>query len=275
MKKLKEFLVENNLKKTTVKNWLKKDKCYKLDNSKIVLPKDCEERLLINIDKTRGSFSLKQEYLDGSVDEYFAYFLGIMWSDGYISKDKNYSISLSVVESDYNYINNVLSTIGNWKTIPIVPSIKNPKWQKQIRSYMYNKNSHNLLSSLGFYDKSFNDFNHIINYLPNKFIPHFIRGVVDGDGCFYYNVKNNKKYNKFTISNNSNYDWSNFCNILDQIGIVKYHLVCKVNSISKNSTLTINRKDDIIKLGSFIYKNYDGIGYTRKYNKFLFIKNNL
>lgn len=276
MKDLKTFLIENGLSKTKVKNWLKKEKCYHLFERKIHFNSECEKRILDNyLPKMKNSVRVDDSILMGGIDAEFSYMLGFIWSDGFVSKDNNYVVSLSITEEDYINIKHVINKHILWKNRVVLPR-KDTKWKTQIRSYVYNKKIHGFFKSLNYQKKSFNDFDLVLKFIPQDLIKYFIRGVIDGDGCFYFKY-DIKKYQKFVITNASGYDWSSFCSILNDIGITNYHLICSnKNNNSKCSSLTINSIKEIIKLGNYIYGDeYDGIGLERKFQKFNTIKQQL
>ena len=272
MKPLNQFLTENKLTKTRVKNWLKKEKCYNIIKHKIYFTQDCEDKIVSTFfSKMKNNDRMDFDVLN-NMDREFAYLLGFIWSDGFVSKDNNYVVSLSIEENDYKDIETVINKHILWEKRKILDK-KRPNGKPQIRSYVYNKKIHNFFVKLNYQYKSFNDFNKVKDFIQKNLLKYFIRGLIDGDGCFYVNYKT-KKYQKFIITNNSNYDWTSFCDILKEINITKYHLLCNNKNGSKNSNITINSIYDIIKLGDFIYENkYDGVGLKRKYLKYCEIKN--
>ena len=94
--------------------------------------------------------------------------------------------------------------------------------------------------------------------------------MFDGDGCFYYNEKNNSK--QFVLTSTYEQDWGYFESLCNRLEI-KYKINRIINKKSSYSIVRITNKSGINKLGSYIYNNFecDKIGLTRKYDKFISI----
>lgn len=94
----------------------------------------------------------------------------------------------------------------------------------------------------------------------------WLRGFIDGDGCWYFNKKNNTR--QFTISGKKDQNWSFITDFLDNINIQykvfqRYHSTSNSNS----SCLRICNKQHIKKLYDFIYQDRLDIGLKRKQTK--------
>lgn len=197
-----------------------------------------------------------------------AYILGLLWADGNIQTGKVNSISLASTFPDGEYF------------IPLF--LKTGKW----RSYRY-KSKHGYkdickISTNNFYLAKFlseNDYNNklkspetILSKLSDHLINYWFLGFLDGDGSIFY-----KKGSRYSITFSGAYDqnWVFLINLCQQLNI-KYYIskfISKKNH--KSSVFGIANLSDVIKLGNFLYSNYqqDGIGLSRKYNKFLEILN--
>jgi hypothetical protein len=115
----------------------------------------------------------------------------------------------------------------------------------------------------------------IVNKIPKKLQLYFFRGLIDGDGCFYENKKN--KCYQFSLTSGHEQDWSFITTILNNRNI-KYQVnkrivITRENKENKSSSIRINSKKEIKKLGEYIYKNFneDSCGLERKHNKFISI----
>lgn len=138
-----------------------------------------------------------------------AYWLGFIWSDGYLShrirvgRSEEYSLKLSVADFDYKHLekfNNDIS--GNY----------------QIRYYKYGKSSfkpQGMEARLFITNTYFGsvlketygiipfreDCSKLINAIPSHLMRHFIRGLIDADGVFCHYIIEERNYivNKYYI----------------------------------------------------------------------------
>ncbi len=68
-------------------------------------------------------------------------------------------------------------------------------------------------------------------------------------------------------------DWIEFTKLLEKIGINKYSVKKRIqNEKSKSSIVCLSDKENISKLGNYIYSGIINIGLKRKYQKFSIIK---
>jgi hypothetical protein len=99
---------------------------------------------------------------------------------------------------------------------------------------------------------------------------HFWHGYFDGDGCLYIN-----KSVTLQFWSAIDQDWSSFCEYLVESNynfrIWKYERKKADGKTHKSSCLGIK---NTLKIQEFLSKFYDGglIGLTRKYSKFLLLK---
>ena len=194
-------------------------------------------------------------------DEYSDYFLGLLVTDGGMTKEKdssrNYGINLSLSEVD-SYM---IELFRNWAS----PNSKITKtYQKINGSYMYsvtitNKEAEEWLRrKANFYRKS---------YEAKLYIPlnwNILRGIFDGDGGF---LQHNKNSLEFMICSAS-------YTFIQQI----YYFLVKNNinpkfRIRKKSNksvyyIYVYKQDDVIKIGKLMYNNAH-IYLNRKYEKWL------
>jgi len=113
-----------------------------------------------------------------------AYVLGLMMTDGCISKVKNGSYRISLCLNDKELLEKVTQAMGSEHNV--VPS----KYQKGLYIFIIGrkKMAHDLIN-LGVKPRKSLDLK--FPYVPKEYLRDFIRGVFDGDGCVYY-LKGNK-----------------------------------------------------------------------------------
>lgn len=196
-----------------------------------------------------------------------AYILGILWSDGHLCK-KGFKISLEIINEDLKEIKNIFYATGKWLFYKRLR-----KGRKKEIGQMITTNRHIfefLTNNFNYDKKSYSSANKIINFIKENLAKYWWRGYFDGDGCFYFNKKNKCKQMCITSSYLQNWD---FAEILLKKLQIKYTIVRKKSATGNSSAIRVTNKKDIIKFGEYIYSEYDQIGFSRKYNKFVEIKN--
>lgn len=109
----------------------------------------------------------------------------------------------------------------------------------------------------------------ILNNIPHHLRHYWFRGLIDGDGCFYYHKTNHQR--QLFITSTYDQDWSyleKLCNDLQiNYKITKFERINKKTG-NKNgySNFRILGKE-IIKFGDYIFQG-DDFGLSRKKNKF-------
>ena len=205
-----------------------------------------------------------------------AYILGYLWADGFLTnkvKGKYYSVGLRISENDMSDIKCLFSKILLCKSIKFYSyknPINKPTWKKMEDVRFQDVNFTQDLINKDFLNKNLRGSDKILKIIPNKFHNYFWRGYFDGDGCFYVTSKRQC----FSISSEFNHKWdllSSICNKKD----IKFFIKKNKYGNSSSSTFIVNRIEDIIKFGDFIYDGVKTIGLKRKYLKFLQIKNKL
>jgi hypothetical protein len=204
-----------------------------------------------------------------NVDKNSAYLLGLLWADGYIAnntinKKQKYDINIECVDEDMNYFKKILNKTGKWS----YHSRQRNDWKPSTKATTCNKELVEYLHMNDYNEKNIKSPYKIISKLPKKLIKYFLLGVIDGDGCFYFNKKESLR--QFTICGSFNQDWGAFETIFKSIGIT-YKINKKQNKKHGSSEIRVLNKVNIKKLGDFIYStiNKDNIGLPRKYKKYL------
>jgi hypothetical protein len=197
------------------------------------------------------------------INEYSAYILGLLWTDGFLLKNRK-TTGITILKEDMLEINWIFEKVGNWYTID-----RNRKNKKESRTLTgYNPN---LLSSLISYDfdkKSYNSPKKLFDLVPEKYLNYLIRGIIDGDGCFYLNKK---QYTyQLTIASTYEQDWSFYIDFFNKLGF-EFKVQKRLNKKSKSSIIRLCQRQKIEDLSKWLYDGYeiDKIGLSRKYNKSL------
>lgn len=196
-------------------------------------------------------------------DEYKAYFVGLIISDGNVfeSNDKYHhqsSISITLDKSD-KYILEVFKTLLNVNTQ--ISEDGRGCSQFAVRS---NKMAIDL-SKYGIIPKKT-----LFTYLPkisNEFMPHLIRGILDGDGCIKAHVIKSGRF-LHSIS---------FCGTYKLMEDISEYLTNNLNLKIKPkvytykdkhlSEIAIQNVNDIVLVGNFLYENAN-IFLKRKKEKY-------
>lgn len=234
-------------------NKSKKTVAMKASRLSLKLNKDLRSHIAKNAYVFKNNF--KSELID-EINSDFAYVLGILWADGFVNKNNN-NIRISCVSEDIIEIEDIFHNTGNW--LSYVNKQKN--WREQKILAISDKNLHDFLVDNDYLIKSSVSPNKILNKIPIKFRNKFLLGLIDGDGCFYFNE--NLSMRQFSISGTFNQDWSAIEVLLNKIDIIKYKIQKRKTIKSSSSCIRITNKSDLRKLKLFIYddQNY---GLKRK-----------
>lgn len=191
------------------------------------------------------------------------YLLGLIWADGYINtKNRN----LVVIESkkvDLEKLIPIFKHSGDWN----ISSRKRHNRSESLSIQTSNKRLTTFLIENDYDKKSLVSPDKILSKIPDNLKHYFFRGVIDGDGCFYSNIKN--YCYQFSLAGSYEQDWLFFEKKCNDLGI-QYGIARRTQKKSKNSIIRITNKKDIEKIGQYIYDGYpqDEIGLLRKYRNF-------
>lgn len=222
--------------------------------------------------KQQSIKSLKTNYADIKLfldlkNPKIIYFLGLMWADGYLHDTKD-RFELSINKDDFKDVSDTIKSLGEWN---VYERNRKNRTKTSITVGCYSKEICNLMRKYGFVEKS-NKQPLFLNKIPKELIHYFFRGLIDGDGCFY--ISPNKKCRQFYLAGSYNQEWDYFTNFLKELNI-KYKIKQKIQKKTQKYSVVFLSGRELVKLGEIIYKNFtnDKIGFTRKFNKFVIIKN--
>lgn len=134
--------------------------------------------------RSRGKQSnFNEDYFNIVDDEHKAYWIGFIYADGNLTKNR---LRIEVQSRDVEIINNIKSDLGS--TNKIIAS-KNEKKNNFAIGFCSNKMAKDLNKYGVIENKTFKLKN--TPNIPHHLIRHFIRGYFDGDGTVYINSKQN------------------------------------------------------------------------------------
>lgn len=196
-----------------------------------------------------------------------SYFLGLLWADGTVCKTNN-NITLTLVEDDFNNIENILKEVGIFTKSVVTKQAKDfIKRQPLVYATLTNKDLHSFLKDLGYCNKSLVSARDVLNIIPDNLKHYWFLGYFDGDGCLY--LKSKPKVNRITIAGTYEQDFSFLQNYFKNIRFIERRTVNKNGH--KSGVMELIKTDHVKIFLDHIYKNTN-IGLTRKrekYNNFL------
>lgn len=216
-----------------------------------------------NRSEARRQYKINESFFDKIDTEHKAYFLGILFADGYNDTNRN-AVNLSLKESDKEILIKLNSLLQPKKPLQYV-EIKNKNHSNCFRLVIANKHISQQLKKLGCVIRK----TYILQFplwLQDNLLNHFIRGYFDGDGCLYISKTNSNV--SFRIEGTIC-----FCNTIK----LKFKKQLNVNSsISQRhpkrnngiSTLNISGSLQVIKVMDWLYHDAS-IFMARKHNKFI------
>lgn len=217
---------------------------------------------IINKTQFKAKYTLIDDFFEKIDSEEKAYFLGLLYADGYVSKKENVC-SISLQEEDVDILQKMNKSIGSNRPISITPPPKKFPHRKILRglSIVNNNFTRHLINKGCINKKSF-----VIvfpNFLEKNLINHFIRGYFDGDGCVY----KKRESVAFELVGTEMFN-SEVQNIfIDQCGVSKTKLAIRyVDKNTNTRTLRYSGKN-ALKIRDFLYKDAT-VYLQRKYDKF-------
>lgn len=203
-----------------------------------------------------------------------SYLLGLIWADGFLNPSKNgknSNLGFTMVKEDIDTIKPMLESIGKWNYYERKQPVES--WKPSTNVITNNKRILNFLIEHNFNKKSYISADKILSKIPDDLKHYFFRGLIDGDGCFYYyKPENGSTLRQFALASTYEQDWSYFENLCKEKNI-KYKIKRTIGKKSSSSVIRITNKDGIRKLGDYIYNGFDldNIGLGRKFIKYKLI----
>jgi hypothetical protein len=189
----------------------------------------------------------------------FVYFLVYLWADGSVERRR---FMLEIIEEDAIEI---LDDIKNIDFLNIKTYKRERKDRKpQICIYFCNVKFYDDFLSKYFINKSFTSPDKLLKDIPEELRRYFYLGLVDGDGCFYFN----NKLRQFYVTSSYNQDWNYLECLFKKLDITQYEIKRVITkSGDKSSYIRIKKYKEILNLYNYLYPDNYEIGLNRKYNK--------
>jgi len=197
------------------------------------------------------TYNWDESYFEKINTEQKAYWLGFIYADGCVDKSE-FRLHLSIKD------------IEHMKKFAIHLKSNHPIHHCQQNTISFNIGNKKIIKDLKKLSitprKTLTIEYPNLLQLPYKLNRHFIRGFFDGDGCLYIRKDGLKVWSIYSASENFKNQLSK--KIKEETGIV-----IKIYKQNKGWNMVINRKDDIEKIGKYIYKDAT-IFLERKKEKF-------
>lgn len=188
-----------------------------------------------------------------------AYFLGFLWADGYVH---NNELRIEITDEDAQDLERIFMKIATFK----IYKRKRQGRKPQTTFYYKDKQIFDQIVSLGKYPNSVESHKKILEYIPEQYHIWFLRGLIDGDGCFYIRSYKNTVSRQFSIASSIDFDWTSLLQKLLQLG-----LPCTVSTegsgSGSGSHLRCTNSKNIKDFIKILYNEQDGVYLNRKYNK--------
>lgn len=144
-----------------------------------------------NPTRPRHGRTYNEEYFAAIVTEEQAYWLGMLYGDGFLSPSK-LTVGISLAEEDQPHLAKLAVAVGDKPSSirTYEPQANNWQVQRTVRLLFGRKRFYETLVALGYCNRKANytDFPPIPEYL----LPHFIRGMFDADGYASLSISQGK-----------------------------------------------------------------------------------
>lgn len=190
-----------------------------------------------------------------------AYILGLIWSDGNLSRN---CIEIVLQKNDEKLLKDISQYVYSKNTLTyregrnVILNGKEYSCKPQVRFRITNKEISDKLRKVGLMENK--SLNCRFPKIETEYISHFLRGLLDGDGCIYTKNKNNCRVT--IVSNHI------MCNEISEIVNSTLDINSKVYLKTDSvSTFTISGRLQILKFLEWIYKDAN-LKLNRKYEKY-------
>jgi hypothetical protein len=201
-----------------------------------------------------------------------AYFLGLMYSDGSIWKSDptqgSYCIKLKFMKDDESLIEQLIDIFPFFRLFEesqyyTYKGVTQKKFYTGMRIYCEELLEDFEALGLLVAKSTWNKNNLKMPKISNLLMPHFIRGLADGDGSYSWCVTDGKKYMNVVIIDASKPFMEELCVWMNANG-----LKCKITLDKTYYRIRFRKHSDVMLYKSLIIDNAS-IYMSRKYNKLI------
>lgn len=186
----------------------------------------------------------------------FAYLLGYLWADGWVSAD-NSVVSLRLQYEDGLAIKSVMDWTGKW-----AQNVRTDRASQMLEFRVYDQQFNGLLRTLDYPDKSQVRFDRVRDYLGTELIPYFVHGFFDGDGSVVCH-KNGQR--QISFAGPYNYDWCAMQSLLSTVGIETDQIARQRREIGGDSSvLRVTHRLNVLRFyRAFVHGHSFGLDRKR------------
>lgn len=221
----------------------------------------CKIRTIKDYDTRR--YSWNENYFDSINTPNKAYWIGWIISDGYVNEKQN-SIILKLNEKDKEILESLNAEVSSDRPV-LHRKISNGGSRDQVVLTLNSPHAINIMRSYGLVSpKTFTV--KFPDYIPEKFVCHFIRGVWDGDGtCRTISRSIGNRLSSVNVVGTQDL-LLGIKNRFDMLGL--FSNIKDENYKNNIRRLIMNRRDQIIILRNYLYPDGDYLYLQRKHDKF-------
>ena len=200
------------------------------------------------VERRHSLYSVNEHYFDVIDSQDKAYFMGLLYADGYNDPTKNL-IVITLHDRDKHILESFNQCVQNTRPLRFInKSAQNPNWSDCYELIIVNHHMSSMLEKYGVV-KAKSMILQFPDWIDRKLLPHFLRGYMDGDGHI---AKAQYKYNAEFVGTEM------FCNRVvqlmeEEIGISAY--VYKPNPEKTTTIVKFCNKANSVTFLDYIYKD--------------------
>jgi hypothetical protein len=201
----------------------------------------------------KKKYTLNENYFENIDSEDKAYFLGLLYADGYNNINKSH-VYITLHQQDIEILELFNKQINSNKPLR--------KDRGYIRLAIENKNVSNQLNKLGCVPNKHNTIS-LPNFLDKELMRHFIRGFFDGDGL----ICESKTSKQMNITSNKNFISELQQYLIDILGLNKTKIFKRYDKEDSAYTMFYGGRMQLKKIYKYFY-NESSFYLKRKKKKF-------